>query len=85
MRPNIQITHQLNGRVKDWAAERDLTTEQAYRLIIEVGLEQLGIPEVDIDIEENDEPAAIYSCPDCDDTFNEWSVFRDHQAEYHDF
>ncbi len=42
MRPNIQISHQLNGRVKDYATENDLTLEEAYQIIIETGLEELG-------------------------------------------
>jgi hypothetical protein len=41
MRPNIQITHTLNGRVKDFAAERDLDLSTAYRLVIEGGLDGL--------------------------------------------
>lgn len=52
MRPNIQITHALNGRVKDFAAEHDLNVDQAYRLIIEHGLGTLQ------DME-NDEVAAL--------------------------
>lgn len=39
MRPNIQISHSLNGRVKDYAAENDMTTSEAYREIITAGLE----------------------------------------------
>lgn len=41
MRPNIEITHQLNGRVKDYAAEHDLDLSEAYKRIIETGLEEL--------------------------------------------
>jgi predicted DNA-binding protein len=41
MRPNIQISHQLNGRVKDYAAKHDLTTGEAYKQIIKAGLEEL--------------------------------------------
>lgn len=41
MRPNIQISHQLNGRVKDYAAANGLTTEEAYKQVIEAGLEEL--------------------------------------------
>jgi len=41
MRPNIQISHAKNGRIKDWAAERDLTTADAYSQIIDAGLEAL--------------------------------------------
>jgi hypothetical protein len=38
MRPNIEISHQLNGRVKDYAAASDQTTSEAYREIIKAGL-----------------------------------------------
>jgi hypothetical protein len=38
MRPNIEISHQLNGRVKDYAAASDQTTGEAYRQIIKAGL-----------------------------------------------
>lgn len=41
MRPNIQISHQLNGRVKDYAAKHGLTTEEAYKRVIKEGLEGL--------------------------------------------
>jgi len=41
MRPNIRITHALNGRVKDYAAEHGLDTSEAYTRVIEVGLEKL--------------------------------------------
>jgi len=39
MRPNIQISHALNGRVKDYAAEHDLSAPEAYEEIIRVGLD----------------------------------------------
>jgi hypothetical protein len=39
MRPNIKISHTLNGRVKDYAAEHDLDLTDAYREIITAGLE----------------------------------------------
>lgn len=41
VRPNIRISHTLNGRVKDYANENGMTTEEAYREIIERGLEEL--------------------------------------------
>lgn len=41
MRPNIEISHTLNGRVKDYAAERDLTISEAYKRIIKRGLSEL--------------------------------------------
>lgn len=41
MRPSIRVTHFSNGRVKDYAAENDLTTSEAYREIINRGLEEL--------------------------------------------
>lgn len=55
MRPNIQISHALNGRVKDFAAKHDLNTSEAYRMIIETGLEELEerdeLPDMDGDSE----------------------------------
>lgn len=41
MRPNIRISHALNGRVKDYAAENDLDTSDAYQRVIEEGIEVL--------------------------------------------
>ena len=41
MRPNIRVSHTLNGRVKDYADSHDMTTAEAYRKIIEAGLEEL--------------------------------------------
>lgn len=41
MRPNIQISHQLNGRVKDYAARNGLDLDEAYREIIKAGLDEL--------------------------------------------
>jgi len=51
MRPNIQISHERNGRIKDWAAERGIDTDEAYRQIICAGLESLvaDAPSVDWD------------------------------------
>lgn len=40
MRPNIQISHSLNGRVKDFAAENDMSTQEAYTYFLEYALEQ---------------------------------------------
>lgn len=42
MRPNIDISHTMNGRVKDYAAEKDLTLTAAYEEIIEAGLDDLA-------------------------------------------
>jgi len=41
MRPDIDISHTKNGRIKDFAAERGLTTSEAYAQIIDAGLEEL--------------------------------------------
>lgn len=41
MRPNIDVTHSLNGKVKDYAKEHDLTTDEAYQRIIEAGLDAI--------------------------------------------
>jgi hypothetical protein len=45
MRPNIDISHTLNGRVKDYAEQQDVTLEDAYREIIEAGLEAVEHPD----------------------------------------
>jgi len=42
MRPNIDISHTTNGKVKDYAANNDLDLSQAYRDIIEAGLDELS-------------------------------------------
>jgi hypothetical protein len=38
---NIKITHTLQGRIKDFAEERDLTLSEAYTELLEAGLETL--------------------------------------------
>jgi hypothetical protein len=45
MRPNIDISHTLNGRVKDYAEQQDVSLEEAYREIIEAGLETVENPD----------------------------------------
>ncbi|WP_162198637.1 hypothetical protein [Halanaeroarchaeum sulfurireducens] len=44
MRPNIDISHTLNGRVKDYAEQQDVSLEDAYREIIEAGLKAVEHP-----------------------------------------
>ncbi|MCD2201021.1 hypothetical protein LPA44_14125 [Halobacterium sp. KA-4] len=39
MRPNIDITHTLGGRVKDYAEANDLTLSEAYAEVLEAGLD----------------------------------------------
>jgi hypothetical protein len=41
MRPNIDITHTLGGRVKDYAEANDLNLSEAYTEVLEAGLEAL--------------------------------------------
>ena len=38
MRPNIDISHELNGRVKDWAEANDLEHSDAYAELLKRGL-----------------------------------------------
>jgi len=45
MRPNIDISHTLNGRVKDYAEQGDKDLEEAYQEIIEAGLEAVEHPD----------------------------------------
>lgn len=39
MRPNIEISHTLNGRVKDYASRNGMNVPEAYRKIILAGLD----------------------------------------------
>jgi hypothetical protein len=45
MRPNINISHTLNGRVKDYAEQQDVSLKEAYREIIEAGLKAVKHPD----------------------------------------
>jgi hypothetical protein len=45
MRPNIDISHTLNRRVKDYAERQDIGLEDAYQEIIEAGLEAVEDPD----------------------------------------
>jgi len=45
MRPNIDISHTKNGRVKDYAEQHDLSLEEAYERVINAGLEALEHPD----------------------------------------
>ena len=40
MRPNIDITHTLGGRIKDYAEENDLDLSEAYTKVLEAGLNE---------------------------------------------
>lgn len=41
MRPDIDISHQLNGRVKDYAEQKDLPLKEAYENVIQRGISEL--------------------------------------------
>lgn len=41
MRPGCDIPHELGGRVRDLAEQRDLTIDEAYRHVIERGLDAI--------------------------------------------
>jgi hypothetical protein len=45
VRPNIDISHTLNGRVKDYAEREDRSLGEAYREIIEAGSETVEHPD----------------------------------------
>ena len=45
MRPNIDISHTLNGRVKDYAKQQDMALDEAYREVIEAGLDAVERPD----------------------------------------
>lgn len=41
MRPNIDISHTTNGRVRDLAEELDCSVGEAYSRVIQRGLDEL--------------------------------------------
>jgi hypothetical protein len=45
MRPNIDVSHTLNGRVKDYAEQAGMDLTEAYQEIIETGLEAVEHPD----------------------------------------
>jgi len=45
MRPNIDISHTLGGRVKDYAEANNLNLSEAYTRVLEAGLESLKTQE----------------------------------------
>ncbi|ERG95704.1 hypothetical protein [Haloquadratum walsbyi] len=45
MRPNIDISHTLGGRVKDYAEANDLDLSEAYADVLEAGLKSLETQE----------------------------------------
>jgi hypothetical protein len=45
MRPNIDVSHTLNGRVKDYAEQQNMDLTEAYQEIIEAGLEAVEHPD----------------------------------------
>ena len=45
MRPNIDVSHTLNGRVKDYAEQQDIDLTDAYQEVIEAGLEAVEHPD----------------------------------------
>lgn len=65
MRPNIQITHTLNGRVKDLAASWGINLDEAYRIVIESGLDDLEPDSVETD--GGGDPMEFEDCPWCGD------------------
>ena len=45
MRPNIDISHTLNGRVKDYAEQQEIDLTEAYQEVIEAGLDAVEHPD----------------------------------------
>jgi predicted DNA-binding protein len=41
MRPTADISHSLNGRVKDLAEELDVSLQEAYKRVIERGVDEM--------------------------------------------
>ena len=55
MRPNVEITHTLQGRIKDFAEGNDQTLSEAYTELLEAGLETLETQPTGGRTEENPE------------------------------
>ena len=45
MRPNIDITHTLHGRIKDFAEANDLELSQAYTELLKHALDSVEHPD----------------------------------------
>jgi len=45
MRPNIDVSHTLNGRVKDYAEQQGIDLTEAYQEVIEAGLDAVEHPD----------------------------------------
>lgn len=45
MRPNIDITHTLHGRIKDFAEEHEMELSEAYTELLKRGLESMEHPD----------------------------------------
>ncbi|MFC7074627.1 hypothetical protein ACFQJ7_11205 [Halovenus rubra] len=45
MRPNIDITHTLHGRIKDYAEDKEMELSEAYSELLERGLESVAHPD----------------------------------------
>ncbi len=45
MRPNIDISHTLGGRIKDYAEANDLNLSEAYTEVLEAGLDAVEHPD----------------------------------------
>lgn len=41
MRPNIDISHTLGGKIKDYAEANELDLSEAYTEVLETGLDEL--------------------------------------------
>jgi len=45
MRPNIDVSHTLNGRVRDYAEQQEIDLTDAYQEVIKAGLEAVEHPD----------------------------------------
>lgn len=85
MRPNIDISHTLGGRVKDWAEENDVEDlSEAYTTLLQAGLVAMQTEAADRPSDEEtqeDEPEFSddsLDCPDCGESFESFDELRDH-------
>ena len=82
MRPNIDISHTLAGRVKDWKEANDIDDlSEAYTTLIQAGLIAMQTEDTDEEPVEEADGGWINQdrmCPDCGEIFDSIPELLEH-------
>lgn len=84
MRPNIDISHTLGGRVKDWAEANDVDDlSEAYTTLLQAGLIATQTNEVSQEADEETDGGSLdvdeaRVCPDCGEAFDSVEELLEH-------